>query len=75
MEKVLAPIPGKVLEISVKEGQAVKAEDTVLILEAMKMENEVYCETDGTVESITVKVGGFRSRQRCADGNQIEELA
>ncbi|HWQ75593.1 MAG TPA: biotin/lipoyl-containing protein [Syntrophomonas sp.] len=57
MEKVLAPIPGKILEISVKEGQKVSAEDIVLILEAMKMENEVYCETDGVVEAINVKVG------------------
>lgn len=57
MEKVIAPIPGKVLEISVKEGQMVEAEDTVLILEAMKMENEIYCENGGEIEEIKVKVG------------------
>lgn len=57
MEKVFAPIPGKVLEIVVKEGQKVEAEETVLVLEAMKLENEIYCEKGGEIEEIKVKVG------------------
>lgn len=57
MEKVIAPFPGKVLEIAVKEGQTIKVDDTVLILEAMKMENEIYSDYDGEIEEIKVKVG------------------
>ena len=51
---VKAPLPGVVTKILVKEGQAVKKGDTVLVLEAMKMENNITAEADGTVTGICV---------------------
>ena len=57
MEKILAPIPGKIISIAVKEGQDVKAGEVVLTLEAMKMHNDVYCEEGGIVKEILIKVG------------------
>lgn len=55
--KVTAPMPGKVLSISVNPGQAVKKGDTILVFEAMKMENSVVAPEDGTVASIAFGVG------------------
>lgn len=55
--KITAPMPGKVLSISANVGQAVKRGDTVLVFEAMKMENTVVAPEDGTVASISVAVG------------------
>ena len=49
-----APMPGLVLEISVEVGQEVAKGDTLLILEAMKMENVIKSPTDGVVKSISV---------------------
>ncbi|MBR5102205.1 MAG: biotin/lipoyl-binding protein [Muribaculaceae bacterium] len=49
-----SPLPGVIKEIYVKEGQAVKANDVVCILEAMKMGNEIHAGKDGTVKSINV---------------------
>ena len=54
---VKAPLPGVVLTIPVKVGQAVKASDTVLTLEAMKMENAIHAGVDGTVKEILVAAG------------------
>lgn len=54
---VKAPLPGVVLSIPVKVGQQVKAADTVLLLEAMKMENAIHAGTDGTVKEILVNAG------------------
>lgn len=56
-EPVKAPMPGVVLDIKVSVGQAVKHGDCLIILEAMKMENEIFCPVDGTVESITATKG------------------
>ena len=50
-------MPGTILKVLKATGDAVKAGEVVLILEAMKMENEIQAETDGTVTSIEVKVG------------------
>lgn len=55
--KVNAPMPGKILGVKANPGQAVKKGDVLLILEAMKMENEVVAPSDGTVASINVSVG------------------
>ena len=55
--KVNAPMPGKILGIKANAGQAVKKGDVLLILEAMKMENEIVAPQDGTVASINVTVG------------------
>lgn len=54
---VKAPLPGVVTKILVKEGQSVKKGETVLVLEAMKMENNITAEADGTVTGICVSAG------------------
>ena len=54
---VLAPIPGLVLRILVKEGDGITAGETVLILEAMKMESEITSATTGIISKIHVKEG------------------
>ena len=54
---VNAPMPGTILDIKVKAGAAVKAGDVVMILEAMKMENEISAPQDGTIASIDVRKG------------------
>lgn len=55
--KVSAPMPGKILAVKANVGQAVKKGDVVMVLEAMKMENEIVAPEDGTVASIDVAVG------------------
>ena len=55
--KVAAPMPGKILAITANNGQAVKKGEVIMILEAMKMENEITAPEDGTVASINVGVG------------------
>ena len=52
-----APMPGKILDIKMGVGQAVKKNDVVMILEAMKMENEIVAESDGTIKGIHVDKG------------------
>ena len=52
-----APMPGTIFDLKVKEGDTVSAGDVVLVLEAMKMENELPSPVDGTVTSILVKTG------------------
>ncbi|MBQ1724860.1 MAG: biotin/lipoyl-binding protein [Muribaculaceae bacterium] len=51
---VASPLPGVIKDIFVKEGQAVKADDVVCILEAMKMGNEIHAGQDGVIKSIDV---------------------
>ena len=55
--KVLSPMPGTILEVKVRNGQAVKAGDVMFILEAMKMENDIVAPQDGTVKQIVVSKG------------------
>ncbi|MCR5792162.1 MAG: biotin/lipoyl-binding protein [Lachnospiraceae bacterium] len=54
---VNAPMPGKVLAVKANVGQAVSKGDVVLVLEAMKMENEIVAPADGTIASINANVG------------------
>ena len=54
---VSVPMPGKILAVKAKEGDSVKAGDVLLVLEAMKMENDIVAPQDGVVASINVKVG------------------
>lgn len=54
---VKAPLPGVIASISVKAGDAVKAADTILMLEAMKMENAIHAGRDGKVATINVNPG------------------
>ena len=56
-EVIEAPMPGNIWKIVAKEGDKVKAGDILLILEAMKMENEIVAAQDGTVASINVTQG------------------
>ncbi len=54
---VTSPLPGVIIEVSVKEGQAVKAGQKVAVIEAMKMENEIQASSDGTVTAVLVNKG------------------
>jgi len=55
--KLVAPMPGKILALKASVGQAVKRGEPVVILEAMKMENEIVASEDGTIASINVNEG------------------
>ncbi len=54
---LVAPMPGKVLEVLVSQGQSVSAGDTLMIMEAMKMEHKIVAGHDGIVENIHFKTG------------------
>lgn len=54
---VNAPMPGTILKMNVKVGDAVKKDDLVCILEAMKMENEIFAAEDGTVTAVNAPQG------------------
>jgi biotin carboxyl carrier protein len=56
-EKVNSPLPGVIVEVSVKEGQTVTSGQKVAVLEAMKMENEISAPKDGTITAIHVNKG------------------
>ncbi len=55
--QIHAPMPGTILEVRVKQGDAVKKGDVLITLEAMKMENEIYSPCDGTITGISVVKG------------------
>ena len=55
--KITSPMPGKIISVKASPGQAVKKGEVILILEAMKMENEIVAPEDGTVSSINVTDG------------------
>lgn len=55
--KIEAPMQGKILKVNVSAGAAVKKGDCVAVLEAMKMENEIFAPQDGTVASVECSVG------------------
>ena len=57
LSRVEAPLPGTMFKVSVKEGDAVKKGQTILILEAMKMENNILAEKDGVVNKVHVSEG------------------
>ena len=56
-EQVAAPMPGNILAVNVKEGDAVQKGDVLMILEAMKMENEIMAGVDGVITSVCVAKG------------------
>jgi len=65
INQIKAPMPGLILDISVKVGDEVKENDTLLILEAMKMENSITSPRDGIIKTIAVKKGA------AVDKNQL----
>ena len=56
-EQVTSPMPGTILDVKFAQGAAVKKGDVLMILEAMKMENEIMCPCDGKVASINAAKG------------------
>ena len=56
-EAVTAPMPGNILKVAVSQGQAVKEGDLLVVLEAMKMENEIFAPKAGTVAAVNVTKG------------------
>ena len=56
-EAVTAPMPGNILKVNVTAGQAVKEGDLLIVLEAMKMENEIFAPKAGTVAQVLVQKG------------------
>lgn len=54
---VNAPLPGTILSVNVSNGQTVKAGEVLVVIEAMKMENEIMAPSDGTVTSVAVSKG------------------
>ena len=56
-EKIAAPMPGTILSVNVAAGDAVKKGQVLMILEAMKMENEIMAPCDGTVTSVAAVKG------------------
>lgn len=67
---ITAPLPGSIISVNVKAGDAVKAGQTLLIIEAMKMENEVMAPADGTVKAVHVSAG-----QAVQQGDALIDLA
>ena len=67
---VCSPLPGVIISVDVKEGQAVRKGQKVAVLEAMKMENEIQAEADGTVVAILVQKG-----DSVLEGAEILKLA
>ena len=67
---VTSPLPGTVLSVSVSVGDAVKAGDTVAVVEAMKMQNNITAEFDGTVKAVLVSQGS-----QVQGGDALVELA
>ncbi len=56
-EVIKSPMPGTILKVNVNNGDAVKKGQVLMILEAMKMENEIMCPCDGKITSVTVNQG------------------
>ena len=56
-ETITSPMPGTILSVNVQNGATVKKGDVLMVLEAMKMENEIISPVDGTVASVNVQNG------------------
>jgi len=57
LKKINAPLPGSIFKLNVSEGDTVKKGDVLLIMEAMKMENNILAEHDGVVKNLKIKEG------------------
>ncbi len=58
---IAAPLPGKILSVNVKKGDRVKKGDLLLVVEAMKMENEIFASEGGVVSEVLVSPGDYVS--------------
>jgi glutaconyl-CoA/methylmalonyl-CoA decarboxylase subunit gamma len=67
---VFAPLPGLILDLKVREGEPVQAGQTVLVMEAMKMENHINAPHNGTVRKVFVKNG-----DNVGEGDQLLEIS
>ena len=67
---ITSPLPGSIISVNVKTGDAVKAGDTLIFIEAMKMENELMAPADGTVKNVYVSAG-----QAVQQGDALVDLA
>ncbi len=56
-EQVVSPMPGTIVKVNVRAGQAVKSGEVLAVLEAMKMENEIMAPADGTVDTVPATKG------------------
>ena len=56
-QRIVAPMPGKIVRVGVAPGEAVRARQTVVVIEAMKMENELKAARDGTVAELHAQEG------------------
>ena len=56
-KKITSPLPGVIISVDVKEGQAVKRGQKLAVIEAMKMENDILAECDGTVTAVHISKG------------------
>ena len=65
-----SPMTGRVIEVLVAEGEAVGAGDVVVVIESMKMENEVVCDVDGSVSVVHVE-----EDQSVSEGDRLVEVA
>lgn len=70
VRKIESPLPGSIMRINVAVGDTVKAGQCLLVMEAMKMENNVMADKDGTIQAIKVKVG-----DTVLQGDVLMELA
>ena len=64
-----SPMTGRVIEVLVAEGEEVGAGDVVVVIESMKMENEVVCDVDGTVSAVHVE-----EEQSVSEGDRLVEV-
>ena len=58
-QRLVAPMPGKIVRVAVTPGEAVRARQTVVVIEAMKMENELRAARDGTVDELHARDGAL----------------
>lgn len=58
-DQILAPMAGKIVAVQIKAGDKVEEDDTAMVIEAMKMETEVFVPCDGTVKEVLVKEGAM----------------
>jgi len=62
--RILAQIPGTIVSVRVKAGQGVSRRQPLLVIEAMKMQNEIFCPQDGRVRAVHVRQGDVVTREQ-----------